>query len=779
MSWNSLTIGKKIALGFGVTLFILCIICLLSYTGVGGIVKNASQVIEGNKLDGSLAQNEVDHLNWANKVNALLTDANITQIDVQTDDHQCGFGKWLYGEDRKQAEALVPSLGTLFKDIEKPHADLHASAIEIKNSFFQADEHLPKFLVEKEVDHLKWIAMVEELFLENLSELKVTTDHHKCSLGKFIYGEAGKKVSASDPKMQLLIEELKDPHAKLHASAVKIQEAWKQGHPGLIDTLRIRLDDHRKWAASIATALLTQKPFDVSIDPAKCAFGKWLESNECKEMVSKWPNFNSIIKKVTEHHATLHRTAGKIESALNQDNKVLIFEKETLVELETVEKYFADLINLEEKNIMAGKNAKHIFDTVTLPALGATQAVLKNLTVRAEEVLRGMIHARQIYAEKTLPALKQTQALLGKLRLETKKNIMTDVVMLNAAQSTKMNVTIVGIIAFVVSILLALVIVRGISSVLQKIATQMDQGANQVASASGQVASSSQSMAEGASQQAASIEETSSSMEEMSSMTKQNSKNSAQADNLMKESNQIVKTANESMAQLTVSMQEVSKASEDTSKIIKTIDEIAFQTNLLALNAAVEAARAGEAGAGFAVVADEVRNLAMRAAGAAKNTAELIEGTVQKVNEGTKVVTATNNAFIQVAESSAKVADLVSEISQASNEQSIGIEQVNIAITEMDNVVQQNAANAEESAAAAEEMNAQAEQLRDNVADLMKMVGGKAGQGNIASSSRKIKRTSHSLNLHSRVKNRMLNYNTKEIKSDQVIPFDDEDFRNF
>ena len=145
----------------------------------------------------------------------------------------------------------------------------------------------------------------------------------------------------------------------------------------------------------------------------------------------------------------------------------------------------------------------------------------------------------------------------------------------------------------------------------------------------------------------------------------------------------------------------ISKASEETSKIIKTIDEIAFQTNLLALNAAVEAARAGEAGAGFAVVADEVRNLAMRAAEAAKNTADLIEGTVKKVQDGSLLVATTNDAFSQVKESTTQVGNLVSEITEASKEQSSGIEQVNIAISEMDKVVQQNAANAEE-------MNAQA-----------------------------------------------------------------------
>ncbi len=107
-------------------------------------------------------------------------------------------------------------------------------------------------------------------------------------------------------------------------------------------------------------------------------------------------------------------------------------------------------------------------------------------------------------------------------------------------------------------------------------------------------------------------------------------------------------------------MEEISKASEETSKIIKPIDKIAFQTNLLALNAAVEAARAGEAGAGFAVVADEVRNLAMHSAEAAKNTADLIEGTLKKVIEGTNVVSVTNEAFIKVSESSTKVGKLIS-----------------------------------------------------------------------------------------------------------------------
>ncbi|MCF8077421.1 MAG: methyl-accepting chemotaxis protein [Desulfotignum sp.] len=350
--------------------------------------------------------------------------------------------------------------------------------------------------------------------------------------------------------------------------------------------------------------------------------------------------------------------------------------------------------------------------------------------------------------------------------------------------STASTVMIIGLVAaLVVGVLAAFFITRSITKPVNRIIDGLNEGSAQVASASGQVSSASQSMAEGASEQAASIEETSSSMEEMASMTKNNAENAGTADGLMKEANHVVTTANESMDRLTVSMKDISKASDETSKIIKTIDEIAFQTNLLALNAAVEAARAGEAGAGFAVVADEVRNLAMRAAEAAKNTAQLIEGTVKKVNDGSQLVTATNEAFTKVAQSSAKVGDLIAEISAASREQSGGIDQVNIAITEMDKVVQQNAANAEESASASEEMNAQAEQLRDYVNDLVVLVTGKRNQA-ASFSTRPRQSAKYSGSGHAKLaapRKPQMNPKASEVRPDQMIPFDDddEDFKNF
>jgi methyl-accepting chemotaxis protein len=270
----------------------------------------------------------------------------------------------------------------------------------------------------------------------------------------------------------------------------------------------------------------------------------------------------------------------------------------------------------------------------------------------------------------------------------------------------------------------ALFIIMNTKRSLTKLADSLSIGSEQVSSASSQVSSASQSLAQGASESAASLEETSSSLEEISSMTKKNADTAHQASVLSTEAKTVSDKGNIAMVKMSAAIADIQKSALETAKIIKTIDEIAFQTNLLALNAAVEAARAGEAGKGFAVVAEEVRNLAMRSAEAAKNTAGLIEGSVQNAKNGVVIADQVAAVLAEITTASSKVNMLVTEIAAASSEQSQGVNQVNQAIQQMDKVTQSNAAAAEESAASAEELSSQSEQLRSVVGDLRKLVQG-------------------------------------------------------
>jgi methyl-accepting chemotaxis protein len=200
-------------------------------------------------------------------------------------------------------------------------------------------------------------------------------------------------------------------------------------------------------------------------------------------------------------------------------------------------------------------------------------------------------------------------------------------------------------------------------------------------------------------------------MEELNATVRQNADNARQANELSKSSNDIAVRGGEMVKRVVSTMGEIQDSSKKIADIIGVIDSIAFQTNILALNAAVEAARAGEQGRGFAVVATEVRNLAQRSAQAAKEIKTLIAESVDKVEDGAKLVDQAGTTMDEVVVSFRQVANLVTEISNASREQSSGIEQVTQSVTQMDEVTQQNAALVEQAAAAAESLEEQARGL--------------------------------------------------------------------
>jgi methyl-accepting chemotaxis protein len=262
-------------------------------------------------------------------------------------------------------------------------------------------------------------------------------------------------------------------------------------------------------------------------------------------------------------------------------------------------------------------------------------------------------------------------------------------------------------------------IVEGVNATLETIVAPIivvKTAIDSISTAAKEISAGNADLSHRTEQQAASLEETAASMEELASTVKQNVDNAKHANQMAVTASEVAVKGGNVVQQVVGTMSAINESSRKIVDIISVIDGIALQTNILALNAAVEAARAGEQGRGFAVVASEVRNLAQRSAAAAKEIKALIGDSVEKVEDGTKLVGEAGKTMAEIVASVKRVTDIMSEIAAASVEQSSGINQVNQAVTQMDEVTQQNAALVEQAAAAAESLEEQAATLLETVA---------------------------------------------------------------
>ena len=257
--------------------------------------------------------------------------------------------------------------------------------------------------------------------------------------------------------------------------------------------------------------------------------------------------------------------------------------------------------------------------------------------------------------------------------------------------------------------------VNSSSNTITDIVNKIRESCETMTRSAGEIAQGNVELSQRTEEQAANLEETASSMEELTSTVEQNADNAKQANQLSSGARDEAQKGGDVVANAISAMSAINESSKEIADIIGVIEEIAFQTNLLALNAAVEAARAGEQGRGFAVVASEVRNLAQRSSSAAKDITGLIKDSVNKVEDGSRLVNESGDTLTQIVGSVEGVSNIIAEITAASEEQAAGIAEVSSAVQQMDQVTQQNAAMVEEAAAASEAMDEEAKGLRDLV----------------------------------------------------------------
>ncbi len=565
-------------------------------------------------------------------------------------------------------------------------------------------------LDERHIDHLTWANKVNKLLVDKeVKELHVETDPRACKFGKWYYGEGRKHTEELVPELTSYFNDIEGPHARLHQSAVKIDEVFVEFDRELGSKIHAGKADHLVWLNQVKVKKLE----GITLDPSARDFGQWMQSKQAVNIMQEHPEFGDMLKKIKNSHDFLYSNAIDMKRAINNNNQA---------------------------------TGRQILYARILPASEKLITIYNEMIHWNDEHVAGRLKADRVYAEETLVHLDKVGSIFHDIQTVFQEHLEKDEKILNAQSASKKRlIVLISILSILIGVALAYIISRAISSgilkgiglaekvsegeldfaidkeyldrqdevgkltnALQNMANKLktivgniSAGADNIAGASNQFSSTSQEISQGANEQASSAEEISSSMEEMSSNIQQNTDNAKETEKISRLAAQNIKQGYESTRVAVDSMKNIAEK-------ISIIEDIAFQTNILALNAAVEAARASEHGKGFAVVAAEVRKLAERSKVAAEEINDLSRNGVSIAEKaGTEL-----EAMVPEIE---KTANLVQEIAAASIEQNSGADQVNSAILQLNQTTQQNAASSEEMATGAEELASQADSLKEQL----------------------------------------------------------------
>jgi methyl-accepting chemotaxis protein len=676
LRWKDIKLGRKFAVSFGAVLSLLSVVALWSIVGIGGIVDDASEVISGNELIGMLAQREVDHLNWANNVNALITDDKVHELSIETDAHKCGFGKWLYGDGRKAAEALVPSLAPLFKKIEEPHLKLHQSAIAIGHHYKAADAHLPDILLKCEIEHLKWAAKIKDAFLKNQGHLHVETDPDLCTLGKWLSSDNAQAIyDRGDAEFKAVWNNMVQSNEELHSSAKDIQKQ-----------LAVDPDQARQTFERTTRPLL-----DRTI-----------------------AGLNAL------HDMAMVDIDGQIKASD-------VYAHQTQPALHAVQDLLHQIKEEAKKNIMTDEQM-----------LGSALRTRKGVVIfSAIAIILGSFLAFVLARGIIGPLKKGVRLAEGISKGDLTETVDMDQddeigVLARALGSMANNLKkLLGDISGGVETL------TSSSTELSAISLQMSSGAEQssnkstnVASAVEEMSTSMNSVAAAAEQASQNVNMVAAAAEEMSSTIDEIARNTEKGRTISLD-------AVNQAAGASKRMEDLGSAAREVGTVTETITDISEQTNLLALNATIEAARAGEAGKGFAVVANEIKELAKQTAEATGQIRDRIgsiqnstSSTVTEIQQVTAVINEVNEIVSTIASAIEEQSIATKEITNNVTQASSGIQEV------AENVAQSSAVSyeiskdvvevknaAEDNASASSQVHLSSEELSGLSDKLKEMVG--------------------------------------------------------
>ncbi len=305
MNWNNLKLGKKFGIAFGVIILVMLGTGFWAIYGIGEILTDAEEVINGNKLRADLEKKYVDHLLWAKEVNKLLTDENVKELNVETDYRKCAFGKWYYGDGRMEIERIAPELKGILDKIDEPHKELHLSAIKISEVYEQMDWKIAVILKQVELDHINWMNKVKDaIYIDDLNVNEVVKDPNQSMFGKWLKSRKIENLVNDYPELSTIFNELRQVHNKLYTNVRTIDKYLSEGK--------------RDEAKDLFENEITTNAENISSHISQ--FSNWLESH-----LDGMQMANSIYQNETMVH--LSELGSLFDEAIEKSNEYILTDE--------------------------------------------------------------------------------------------------------------------------------------------------------------------------------------------------------------------------------------------------------------------------------------------------------------------------------------------------------------------------------------------------------------------------------------------------------------------
>lgn len=200
---------------------------------------------------------------------------------------------------------------------------------------------------------------------------------------------------------------------------------------------------------------------------------------------------------------------------------------------------------------------------------------------------------------------------------------------------------------------------------LQQLVTQVSEATTSMVENIGSLAQGNQKLYQQSARQAKELEAVTAHIASLETHVEGNTGYAKLASSRADEAREAAAGGDQMMSTVNASMQAIVERSSEMRGIVSMIDNVAFQTNILALNAAIEAAHAGNQGRGFAVVAREVGLLARKSSHSTQTIQELINHSLQGIEDGSKAVTRLEDNLQQVTGLVGNLSSLLNDISVA------------------------------------------------------------------------------------------------------------------